>query len=1145
MATSSRQSSLFGVQDWKRIYQTYREADFQSYDYETLRKSFIDYLTQTYPETFNDYIESSEFVAILDVIAFMGQALAFRNDLNTRENFIDTAERRDSVIKLANLVGYTPKRNSTAQGLLKVTSISTTENVTDINGANLSNKVIIWNDAGNSLWQEQFNSILNASLVNSQRIGKSGNSQVISGVKTDEYAINIPNDKIPTISFSSEVDGSLMPFELVNVTSADKEYLYEMAPTPSSQFNILYRNDKLGYGSIDTGFFFYFKQGSLQEVKFTFPEQIQNNFELINIQNINNDDTWLYQLDSNGLPLYLWKQIENIYANNTSQNTKKVYSVLSRTNDQVTYVFGDGVFGEIPIGNFKAYVRSGNALEYTISPEEISGVSVRIDYVSRTNRLETLTFTLSLQTTVSNALQRETLSQIKERAPSRYYTQNRMVNGEDYSNFPFTTFSSIVKSKAVNRTSIGISRSQDLIDPTGKYSSLDVYSDDGALYDDDTNFKVSFSAQSLNTITDFLSASLPVYMSSTEVLQYFYKNFPRFTGKYTESTSRDNKCYWKRITLGSTQVTGYFYIIDSNNKEVPIPIGQVSTVSTKYISKGSLVKFVAPQGKYFDQTNHLITGTINQTNMGKQYIWVRVDAVVGDGCNNGLGVLVTGDGPVVLGDYVPSGVSIDDSAMYNTSVEPDKYIGSGVVSSFTNQLPQTLVSNLISFAQLKTANFRLVYNNTNVINPWTIIRDNNDSTETIVSFTYVPTEDSYSVEIKNKTYYFGSTKQVKFFFDTSKKIFDPKNGTVLSDIITINKSNSNVDYPTYSSTYATLQRDYKLSIYSQKIRTDGSFDDFAVKVSVIDELSKSVYEPDFFDKIVGSDPGYVYFGDPDSSDTIIETGILPVENIIHAYATKNSILEVMYEYPVGTVFHATSENKFYTTSVEPLTKPTVLNLSDVTSNYSFEVGRNNISFQYKKNSSNTTRVNPCSTNIIDLYLVTQSYHTQYKNWINDVTGTIVEPMKPSITELSQTYSNLENFKMISDNIVLNSVTFKPLFGSKAEYSLQGTIKVVKNPATVVSDSQIKASVLSAMNSYFTIDKWDFGDTFYFSELSAYLHVRLAGLISSVVIVPNDPDKTFGDLYEVRCAPNEIFVNGASINDIAVINSLTSRNLQQR
>ena len=57
MATSSRQSALFGINDWKAIYQTFRQADFKSYDYETLRKSFIDYLRIYYPETYNDYVE--------------------------------------------------------------------------------------------------------------------------------------------------------------------------------------------------------------------------------------------------------------------------------------------------------------------------------------------------------------------------------------------------------------------------------------------------------------------------------------------------------------------------------------------------------------------------------------------------------------------------------------------------------------------------------------------------------------------------------------------------------------------------------------------------------------------------------------------------------------------------------------------------------------------------------------------------------------------------------------------------------------------------------------------------------------------------------------------------------------------------------
>ena len=120
MATTSRQNSLLVNQDWTKIYESFRSADFQAYDFQTLRKAMLDYLRLYYPEDFNDFTESSEYIALIDLIAYMGQSLAFRTDLNARENFIDTAERRDSILKLAKLVSYIPKRNQTANGYFKV-----------------------------------------------------------------------------------------------------------------------------------------------------------------------------------------------------------------------------------------------------------------------------------------------------------------------------------------------------------------------------------------------------------------------------------------------------------------------------------------------------------------------------------------------------------------------------------------------------------------------------------------------------------------------------------------------------------------------------------------------------------------------------------------------------------------------------------------------------------------------------------------------------------------------------------------------------------------------------------------------------------------------------------------------------------------
>jgi len=158
----STNTQLLVGEDWKKIYQSFRNADFKSYDFETLRRTMISYLQENYPEDFNDFIDSSEYIALIDLIAYLGQNLSFRIDLNARENFLETAQRRDSILRLAQLISYRPKRNTPANGFLKVTAISTTDSVIDSNGNNLANTTIGWNDATNSNWYQQFINIMNS-----------------------------------------------------------------------------------------------------------------------------------------------------------------------------------------------------------------------------------------------------------------------------------------------------------------------------------------------------------------------------------------------------------------------------------------------------------------------------------------------------------------------------------------------------------------------------------------------------------------------------------------------------------------------------------------------------------------------------------------------------------------------------------------------------------------------------------------------------------------------------------------------------------------------------------------------------------------------------------------------------------------------
>jgi hypothetical protein len=1116
MATSSRQSALFGIQDWKRFYQTYREADFRSYDYETLRKSFIDYLTAYYPETFNDYIESSEYVALLDVIAYMGQALAFRSDLNTRENFIDTAERRDSVIKLANLVGYTPKRNIAGQGLLKLTAISTSENVLDINGVNLSNSVILWNDAANKNWQDQFNLIINAALIDPQRIGRPGNSSTILGVKSDEYTINLPVGTLPVVPFKAEIDSTSMNFECVSVTSINSESYYELPPAPTGQFTMLYRNDKLGYGSVNTGFFLYFKQGTLLSSDFRFTEGIENNFQAINIMGINDTDVWLYQLNDANTEQFLWSKVDNIYINSSTQTStaRKIFSVTSRFNDQITYVFGDGTFGEVPVGQYRSYVRSSNALSYAISPSEMQGIVVTIPYISRNNKAETLTVTLSLQSTSSTAQERESLANIKERAPARYYTQNRMVNGEDYSNFPYTQFNSIVKSKALNRSSIGISRNLDLLDPTTKYSSTNIFADDGALYTDSNSYTTTFSTSSINVALEFMSSRLPALLADSAALQHYHQNYPRYS---TES----NIVYWKKLTVSDNLVTGYFYT-QAGGGENPLSVGASASSTLKYITKGAQLKFIAPLNFCFDASKRLVNRVPNFDNGDSTYLWAGVTEVLGDGKNYGQLTYSDGTGGVKLNTYVPSGALLENNS------------ANSIIPAFDNTIDNTVINDCIDLIK-QNQNFYLMFDNSVALafQRWSVVQYDNPNW--FVKFTYNSVNSSYSVTVKNVNYYFGSVREVRFAFDKNKKIFDPKSGQVINDFVSVLKSNSKPE------SSAPLGMNHILSVSEQMLLSDGYPDDFQIKISSIDNNTKLSYDPDFFSRIV--DPSsLVFFKLVTDSNYLSRTELLPAGQVVTIMPGTGDINTIARDYKLGTIFYVTSTGAFYQSSAGPDSATVIL--TNVSARYTVRTGRGNLSFQYRHNSDNTTRINPAVTNIIDLYLVTQSYYRSYQNWLNDSTGVTPEPEKPSSSELQQAYGNLDNYKMISDTVVYNSVTFKPLFGTKAQAALQGKIKVIKNPNITISDSQIRSSVLSALNSYFTIDKWDFGDIFYFSELSAYLHVQLAGIISSVVVVPNNENSTFGELYEIRSSPHEIFVNGATAGDIIVISALTPQAIQQ-
>ena len=1123
MATTSRQNSLLVNQDWTKVYESFRSADFQSYDFQTLRKAMIDYLRLYYPEDFNDFTESSEYIALIDLIAFLGQSLAFRTDLNARENFIDTAERRDSVLKLARLISYVPKRNQTATGFLKFDSVQTTETLTDSNGLDLTNLIVKWNDSTNVNWYEQFITILNAAMPTNQNVGEPSSSKNIGGILNEEYQVNVPPSTVPVYPFSVNVEGTSMGFEAIGATSQDKEYLYEVPPRPGAPLNIVYKNDNLGNASNNTGFFFYFKQGSLQTYDFNVVESIPNNVVNVNINNINNTDVWLYQLNNLGLPTALWNQIPNVNGYNIIYNNnapRQSYQVTTRNNDQINLVFGDGTFSAVPQGRFRTYFRSSTGLTYKLTPDQMQNIYITIPYVSRNNRIETLTINCSLKYTVANAVARESNAEIKSKAPQQYYTQNRMVTGEDYNIFPYSNYNTISKVKAVNRTSSGVSRFLDVKDATGRYSSTNIFADDGIVYEENAGSNFTFTWSTKSDINRTIQNTIVPAINNKSLLHFYYANFNRYA--LTDLV-------WSRSTIGSGSCTGYFVTATGNKQQV----GTGTTGNNSYVTETSIVIFSPGTGNYFNANNEIevipSSGTIPQN--GNSRLYVTVTRLIGNG---GQGNLSNGQGPITLSENIPTGA-----------------VALTVIPAFSNSFTTEFETELINLISAYTE-FGIRYNQSteawaivtaqdvDTTGPFSLTNQgdtsglNNDASW-LLDFTVSGTV--YTVNIRGLNYVFQSAGETKFYFDNSVKIFDPTTGLTVNDSVNVLKGNGNPD------TGVPYTNNILWYIYNQVPESDGYVDASKVLITYSDINDDGVPDnPDIFNEIV--DPTvnvnskYIFLQKEYGYGNFVTFVSLDASLVNTDYPTEVAILPNINDYPADQIFYATQEEIFYVLTVSTSGTRSLTQSED----YLARVGRQSLYFQYRHNAPGSRRIDPSPNNLIDMYILTKEYETSYRTWVLDTTGTLAEPTRPDSESLRLSFNDLENYKSISDAIIYNSAKFKPLFGNKAAPELQATFKVIKNPSVNLSDSEIRSQVLASINNYFATNNWDFGETFYFTELATYVQQGLAPAISSMIIVPNSTNQIYGSLQQISSQPDEILISAATVQNIEIISSITAAQL---
>ena len=900
------------------------------------------------------------------------------------------------------------------------------------------------------------------------------------------------------------------------------------------------------------------------------PNKIVN----VDVNNINNTDVWLYSLNSDGTTQNLWTAVPatsgiNVIYNDI--NDRNLYQVNTRSGDQISLVFGDGSFSNTPQGNFRLYYRTSNGLNYRITPDEMRGISISFNYISRQNREETITFRASLKYTVANAATRESTDDIKQKAPQQYYTQNRMITGEDYNILPYTSFGEIVKAKAINRTSSGLSRYLDMLDTTGKYSSTNIFGQDGVIYTRTYTKTTNFTFDNINDVEKIVSTQiLGNLMTSKEMIHYYYANTPLFNlsnptmagflvvGKryiidnpgftdFTElgassnntgvnfvatatgtgvgvgtGTARAVFASWHLSTAGTNSATGYFVANDA-----PLAIATTVGSNAKYLRTGATIKFVPPAGYYFNVSNVLVPGVPTLAG-DKTEMYASIVEVIGNGNNNGVGNFINGVGPVTLNTRVPTGALIDKIIpVYK--------------NSFGTGFRDVIVNSIFNYLD-----FGLAYSSTQ--QSWRLISaaSLNADTSWYLKFVYNNTTDQYTITYRGLDYIFHSPIETTFYFDESLKIYDSKTATIIYDHIKILKTNSLPDTP------GALGRDVTWSVYNQVVDADGFVDSSRIYLTFSDTDSDGVPDdPRLFEYLVNpavsGSTKKIFFKSVSGTDytKYVDLQLLGTDKIIASYASRPTILADVNNYILGQLFYATQEAAFYKVIAGPTVEGVAtLTISTALTGYIAYTGRQDLYYQYRHNSPNTRRVDPSISNIIDLYVLTSSYDASYREWIYDTSNTVTKPVAPTNTELSVSFSELNNVKAISDTIVFQSAVYKPIFGDKAPSNLQAVFKVVKNSNLNISDADIKTSVVNAINNYFDVTNWDFGEIFYFSELAAYLHKTLSPNIASVIIVPKDVSIKFGSLQQINSEPNEIIISAATVNDVEIITAVTASQLNQ-
>lgn len=1061
---------------WVRAHEAFTQINFNSFDFNTIKESLLDYMKLYYPEDFNDYIESSEFIAILEIFAYVGELLAYRLDLNAHENFITTAERKESILRLAKLISYKASRNIAPRGLVKITTIQTSEQVIDSQGRNLANTPIVWNDLNNPDWKEQFILVMNRVLE--QEFGTvAPNERVqIEDVLFELYTWKnqaLKTNGISTFDYSSVNVGTSFPMELVPVALTETSPI-EKRPERNAKFSLLYGSDGLGDGSDTTGFFCFTKQGTLLLDEESFDGITPNQTYDILIDNINETDIWLNNVDpdtrdiieinpfatilphlEDGSGKYgEWTEVDVSNAQNIIFNTdtnRQKYETETLDNDQVRLVFGDGEFSDIPNGEFDVWYRASANSNNIIQKTSVIDQPATLTYLDVTNTVQTFTFNFSLINSLQNSSVSEDIEHVRRVAPSVYYTQDRMVNGRDYNSFMLQD-PSILKLMAINRTFSGDSKYIAWHDPKEYYEDVKIFGEDMALYWIENGVSaggLTISNKPLNSNQVITNLIEPLLCSG----DFYNIMIEEFANAAPPRSINDLRCTF--TTAETLEIRNALDTAATSSNPI-VDLWFSATDNLWQVDSGTLTitlpKFMIRIESQF--TSSALSGwsvrwatkRMNAQSQTTKFRHINTTTSIVN-----FDTLSSNDDRVII-------LQANSNGTLEKNITKNKEYNVLSQELIEQNLPNAGVPDNNRLSVLPTdTNDDGVPDNLSQLELL-----NSTDTRTYVSGDFIGGELQLPL---SSMYYMNGTAQ-EMDNDISVNVVD-SNGVVLQPFSFVS---GDLSVPTGSPSSAPI---YISVVFNGSPLPIGSLLRISTKQ-------------------------YVYFNRATTTDSWI-----PIED--------------------------NNNNR----------KAWVQDLKNL---YKREYGRYPLNFAWFYTTPRFHLVDPAASNIIDIFLITTGYYQGIIRWLENKTD--VKPDEPTPLDLRTAYNNLLQNSMISDTVILHPGKFKILFGTRAMPELRSTLKVIRPVNNDLTDNEVKVKIVNVMRKYFSIEDWDFGSTFFFTEMAASIHAELGPEINSIVLVPTFSTNEFGDLFQVQSAEDEILIPDISTENIEIVQSFTPENIRQ-